>query len=454
MIAKVVARTRMSDVANTSVWKHVLAAAARQDDEQYYQMGLLLLLFDLRKAKGDDLDERAKEIQPGIVSRNLANKATGNVVMSRDTTVGTLNIAAGQKVSTGDGKTYTTTGSGSITPTSPIQIPGHSVGQDSGLIPVVADVGEADGNVEANTIVKFVTKPPGVTEVTNPSACAHGADKESDDSFLNRIISYISTLARSTIESLENAVLGAEDEDTGAVILFAKAVEDINDRGNVTLYIDDGTGSAQTTENVVGENVTEGLSGPPADTAVGGEEFLFLNYKPIDETTLNLSSSVLGGLIQDVDYYVDPASSQINFTTPLVTGEQIDADYTRYTGLIELAQKIVDGDPTDRANWPGYRAAGVRVLVKTPQVLIQSVEMSIVVAEGYETSDVETRVRGAVRDYINALGISGDVQRNRIIEVVMSLDGVADMTLVTPSTNVVLLDDQLPRTTDANIIIN
>ena len=454
MTAKVVTRTRLSDLSNTSTWKHVLAGAARQDDELYYQMTLLLKLFDINKAEGDDLDERAKEIQPGIVSRVDKAKSSGNVVFYRTGTVGSISIAANQKVATSDGKQYTTTAAGSITATNPAFITGHVTGQDSGLIPAVADEGGVDGNVEAGTIVKLITKPPGVSGVENTLSFAYGLDKESDDSFRNRLTQYILTLARCTPAALENAVLGAEDPDTGATILFAKATEDIVQRGEVTLYIDDGTGSASSTESVTGENVTEGLAGPPADSAVGGEEYLYLNYKPIDKTTLTLVSSVSGTLTQDVDYYVNEASGQINFITALVASEVITASYTRYTGLIELGQKIVDGDPNDEANYPGYRAAGVRVLVTTPQVLIQAVELSIVVKEGYDVTELETEVQTAVRNYINALGISGDVLVSEIIRRVKSVPGVYDLTMVTPTTNVILLDDQLARTTDANITVN
>lgn len=454
MIAKVVARTRLSDVSNTSAWKHVLAAAARQDDEQYYQMLMLRKLFDLTQAKGDDLDERAKEVQPSIITRELARKASGNVVIYRSGPVGTVNFGAGVQVKTADGQVFTTTAAGSITPTSPVQILGHSIGQDSGLIPAVANVGGADGNVVVDSVTKFVSKPAGVDGVTNPSAFAYGLDKETDDSFLNRIIQYISTLSRSTISSLEQAVLGAEDSNTGSRVLFAKCIEDMVNRGEVTLYIDDGTGSASTTETITGEIVTEGLAGPPPDSAVGGEEYLFLNYKPIDPTSLSLVSSISGPLVLGTDYYVNEASGQLNFINPLTTGEVITAGYTRYTGLIELAQKIVDGDPTDRTNYPGYRAAGTRVLVTTPQILIQVVELSIVVSEGYEETEVETEVENAILNYINTLGISGDVIRNEIIKRVQAISGIYDLNLITPASNVILLDDQMARTTPSNIVIN
>lgn len=454
MIAKVVSRSELSDVSNTSVWKHVLAAAARQDDEQYYQMLLLKKLFDLEQAKGDDLDERVREIQPSIISRELQKKASGNVIIYRSGTVGTVSFSAGVQVKTADGLVFTTTAGGSITPTSPVQIPGHSVGQDSGLIPVVANVGGADGNVDPGAINGFLTKPPGVDGVTNLVKLAYGLDEESDDSLRNRAILYISTLARSTVSAIEFSVSGAVDADTGARILFSKCVEDYINRGNCTVYIDDGTGSASTTTTVSGENVTEGLGGPGGDSAVGGETHLPLDHKPIVPGTLVLTSSVLGALVAGTDYYVAEAWGEIYFVVPLVTGEIITADYTRYTGLVELAQKIIDGDRNDRVNYPGYRAAGTYHVVTTPQVLVQVVDATVVISEGYDSSEVITQVENAILAYINTLGISGDVIRSEIIKRIKNVSGVYDVNLVTPVTNVVILDDQLARTTIANVTIN
>ncbi len=378
------------------------------------------------------------------------------MVCYRDTSVGTVVIPAGTRVATASGQNFTTTAAGSITPTSPIQIPGHNIGEDSGLIPAVADVAGAAGNVEANTIVRFIAKPVGVSGVTNPARFAFGADEESDDSFRSRLKLYVATLARSTPQAQENAVLGAEEPTTGASILFAKAVEDYVNLGNTTLYIDDGTGNAETSVVITGENVTEGLAGPPPDSAAGGETTLYLDNKPVNASALfTLSSSIAGVLAEGVDYTYNPASGQIDFTNPLTTGEVITATtYTTYTGLIREAQKIIDGDPADPVNYPGYRAAGTLTIVKTPQVLIQTVDCSLVILEGFDDDEVKENVKNVIIEHINALGISGDVVRNDLIRKIMSVAGVYDVTMITPAANVILLDDQLARTTDANVTVN
>lgn len=450
MIAKVVTRTNLSDISDSSVVKHVLAAAARQDDEQYYQMTLLPQLFSIDTATGDDLDERAKEIQPGILTRNLATKSSGNLMFSRVGITGTISISTGTRCKTAGGMIVATTAVGAITD-------GNT---DSGLVPATAELAGSDGNVTANTIVKFVSKPTGVDSVTNPSAFAYGTDKESDDSFRNRLKDYIGSLARSTIQALESGVLGVQDPDMGATILFSKAVEDSVNRGYVTVYVDDGTGSAESTEAIVAEKITEGLGGGGGDAAVGGEESLNLVYGAVKDSVASVITSstrgvLTGGFTYDAayEYWINYASGQINFNPVLAAGEEIDGDYTRYTGLIALAQKIIDGDLADPINYPGIRAGGVLVQAKTPQVLVQNVNVGLTVLEGYVNADVEDAVIEVIKDYINTLGISGDVLRATLIRLIMGVAGVYNCVLNTPATDIILLDDQMARTTDSNITV-
>lgn len=454
MIARVVTRTDLSDVADSSAVKHVLAAAARSDDEQYYQMSLLLQLFSIDTAQGEDLDERAKDIQPAVVSRRQAVKSTGVVVFSRVGTTGTVTIPIGTKVKTSDGVLFTTTSVGTITPTSPEKIAGHGVGRDSNDVAVVADQPGTSGNVVGNTIIKFDTKPVGVDEVTNQTALINGLDIETDDSFRNRLKNFVASLARCTVSALEVGVIGQQDPTTGQTILFAKAIEDIINRGDVVLYIDDGTGAAESVDTVTGENVTEGLGGPPPNSAVGGEERLNFNEYPVKEVDpITVTSSTRGALTINVDYFLNPASGQINFDPVLVTGEVITASYTHYVGLLKLAQTVVDGDPNDRITYPGLRAAGVLVRVRTPQILLQTVTATVTVAEGYSVLDAIDAVEQAVKDYINNLNISGDVIRNKLIAQMMSVAGIINVLLTAPASDIAILDDQLARTQDANITI-
>lgn len=461
MLAHVVSRTELSDISDTSVMKHLLAAAARQDDELYYQMTLLLQLFSIDSATGEDLDERAKDIQPTVLVRGDAVASSGNLVFSRARPSGTVAIPVGTRVKTTDGEIFITTVAGEITLTSPEQIPGHGVGRDSGLVAAVAEEPGSDGNVAANTIIKFVSKLAGVDEVTNPSAFQFGSDQETDDAFRARIKAYIASLSRSTITAIESAVLGAQDPTTGATVLFVKAIEDVVNRGYVTTYIDDGTGSAESTSAVTGEILTAGLG--PGDTAVGGETVLYLDNKPVKESLgITITSDVRGVLLGGFEYaaanqyWVNSAWGQVNFADPgLTAGEQLTVDYTAYTGLIAYAQKIIDGDENDRTNFPGVRAAGVLVYVRTPAVqTITPINVTLTVNDAYDHTTIQNEVQEVIKNYVNSLGISGDVLVSTLYQQIMNVTGVNNAIITSPTSDVYILDDQIARTSDGDININ
>jgi len=525
MIAKIVSRTNLSDVGDASVVKHVLSAAARQDSEQYYQMTLLLQLFSIDTATGDDLDARAKEIQPGLISRLPAQKAVGVVVFSRRGTTGTVAIPVGTRAKTADGKIFTTTTQGTISATSAEQITGHGVGRDSNFVSVIAVAAGTAGNVTSGVVNKFDSKPAGVDTVVNLSPFTQGKDLETDDSFRARLKAYIASLSRCTPGSMEAQIVGQQDPVSGVTALFVKVYEDQINRGNIIVYVDDGTGTAEsvartaltltgtwtwngtttvlstdTTGVVTGdfirldtsptlffqisgivpntsvtilnpgaatiptgaagsskatENATLGLDGPPPNTAVGGETTLWLNNKPVKiAEPFTITSSTRGLLVINTDYILNAATGQLDFTPALVLGEQIEANYTYYTGLINFVQKIVDGDPNDRANYPGLRAAGIYALVQVPQVLLQNVTVTVTVLEGYDQASVRAGVREAIKNYINALSISGDVIRADLIRHIMDVAGVYDILMTAPAANVTILDDQMARTTDSNIVVS
>lgn len=442
-ISLVVARTDLSDVTDTSAFKHLLAATARELDEAYYQLTRLRLIFDLARAAGDDLDERAKEIQPGTIRRIQGRRAVDTVIFSRTSSVGDITIPTGTVVKTKDSKSFRTTSQATI-------LNGNT---DSESVSIIADVPGSAGNVAAGTIVRFGSKPAGVDAVVNTSGGSQGRDKEKDDAFRARIANYLSSLSRCTPQALEFVAVGTEDS-SGKVVSFAHIFEDPIDLGRTTLYIDDGAGTTyELGTPVVDEVVTANLAGPPSGSAVGGEEFLDLTSKAIDVdgSAFTVESSIRGALTLGTEVYLNPASGRLYFSPPLVNGEIITSSYTPFAGLIQTVQKVVDGDVDDRENFPGYRAAGVLVRVLSPTVVTVPVEGVLNLIPKADRDTVIAAVNDAVMDYINNLGISGDVIRNALIERIMSVEGVADVVLSLPSGNQTILDNEIPRTNLDNV---
>lgn len=461
MIATFVQRAGATDLNDSALVKHALVAAARELSEIYYQQILQRDTFDIDTATGIDLDERAKEIKPSILQRRGARRAIGRLIFSRASNdLSTLLIPAGATARTAEGILVRSAAEATISAASAEQITGHGVGRDSEPVYAVAVTEGEDGNIAVSTATALVQKPAGVTAVTNPVSFVLGRDIESDDEFKERIRNFVSSLSRCTPDAIKFGILGLTDPDSTKAVEFAHVFEDPVARGNVTVYIDDGSGTAEETEVISNEDVTFGLAGPPADSAVGGEEYLYLDNIAIKKTatlpdpTFSLTSSTRGALVEDTTYYVNPADGKIYFVPALVNTETIEADYTRYTGLIRYIQRVIDGDSQDRLNFPGLRAAGVRVLVKTPVVVVVPVHAVLLVEEGFNRADVIAEAQTRVLSYINTRGISGDIIRNELIETIMGVPGVTDLTLTSPTGNVTILDNEIARNLAGDVDID
>ncbi len=438
---RVVARTDLTDMIETGAVNQVLAAAAREDDEQYFQMANLLDLFDLDKATGDDLDEAAAVVNPDRLSRLGARSATTSVTFSRAGITGDLAIPQGTVVqvpASGSAAAlrFITTAAGAILDTF----------STSAAIAVTADTAGSAYNVNLNTITGFAPgKPSGVNSVTNPSAATNGRDTEKDDAFRTRIKLYLKSLSRATTWALVSASLGVEAG--GKTVVYAAVVEDMVNLGNVIIYIDDGSGTAE------GTPITPATETVLA-SALGGEVDLYLANKPIKREAGYVISLNAAPQTEGTDYTLNPANGQLKFLTPLTTFDLVKADYTYWDGLIQEVQKVIDGDAADRENCRGYRAAGVLVRVMAPQVVQMVLTANIVVLQGWSQTDVATKVEAAVSSYINSLGISEDVVLNEIKERAMAVPGMYDIAITAPMANRVILDNQIARIIAGNSSIS
>ena len=442
MIARVVARSRLAGLTRNSATYHVLAAAADEDAEEYFQLARLRDLFSIDRATGTDLDERAAEIEPGTVTRISALQGTGLAVFSRPGTTGTISIPTGTGIAARDAAgtvRFRTTAPGSITP-------GNS---DSAPIPIVAVEAGTRGNVGANQIVIIQTRIPGVTSVTNPTAVTNGRDRESDDDFRTRIKAYVRSLPRGTMTSLETAVKGVQLAD-GRRILFAKGFKDAFVNGKVYLYVDDATGSTDQFDDTY-----IGTFDVILNPAAGGERRVFTNQRPIrDDGTFVLQVNGVT-ITRNVDYVLDPTSGQCTFTTTsyptgLTAGDIVRAHYRFYTGLIQEAQRVINGDASDPLGHPGIKSAGDFVQVLPPQRVPQTLVAGISVVEGFDINVVAANVATAIQQYINGLDIGESVVVSKIIQVAMEVEGVKDFQITSltgsaPPVNQVILENQVAR---------
>jgi len=187
--------------------------------------------------------------------------------------------------------------------------------------------------------------------------------------------------------------------------------------------------------------------------AESGERFFTLSNYPIIRSSFRLwvqPPSLAPVLKQEnIDYFLNRGTGEIEFISfGVAAGSAVFANYSYYTALMFDAQKVINGDPSDPTDFPGLRPAGVRVIVDVPVIRRITVRLSITAKPGFQEVDLAPTVQEAIEAYINGLGIGGDVIRAEIIRRAMSVTGVADTIVTIPTSNVIVLENELPRPND------
>lgn len=334
-------------------------------------------------------------------------------------------------------------------------------GTTSTTATIVAVVAGSGGNTDAETVTGF-SPITGVESFINTTACTGGQDKETDAQYRDRIKAYLRSLPRGTPDALKYAVLGVALDTFGSIV-SAEVVEGVSaDRGKVWVYVDDGNGTVEVTNDNTGTPET-------IVTATGGEKRLFTDHKPIVQGApavfewTPISTGVAVPLIENDDYYLNYATGQLTIipggsagfaATGLAVGDIVTGEYSWYEGLIAEAQREIDGDRTDRVNYPGYRAAGVQVFVVAPTVYQQIIVAAITVLADYDAATVLAKAKAAINRYINGLGINGDVVLTELIHQVKAVAGVYDVAFTSPTANVIIGDGELARVKPDNISLS
>lgn len=100
-------------------------------------------------------------------------------------------------------------------------------------------------------------------------------------------------------------------------------------------------------------------------------------------------------------------------------------------------QKIIDGyyDETGKPV-AGYKAAGVvaTVIAATPVATVCS--MSISAKIGYDTALIKSRAIASIEEYFASLGVGDTLIRNELIQRIMNIDGVYNLTMPFPDIDV------------------
>jgi len=157
-------------------------------------------------------------------------------------------------------------------------------------------------------------------------------------------------------------------------------------------------------------------------------------------------------LTLDTDYRLNKGTGEVQLTIPggLIAGDILLAHYTYYTNLVREVQKVLEGDPLNSIQYPGVKAAGVFLSVEAPAIKRINIIATISALPGYAETDLVPLVRRNMENYVKSLKIGEDVIRAKLIDVAYNVTGIADVHVLSPTTNTVVLENELPLPNDSS----
>lgn len=341
-------------------------------------------------------------------------------------------------------------------------------GEETGDMPVQADVLGPDGNTPNNTIAEFIGTPPfpGAL-VNNGAAVSNALAREKDPDLRSRIRQQIQALSSANIDAVTSALFNANND--GQRVVFAQVVEDPDPTIPALAYVDDGSGFVPGTQTLD----VDGNGDAPiilVDAAVGGERRFRIppDFRPVvtsdAENLTRVFSNVqikLNGIVINQgdaagEYRVHPDNGFIRLSDPLGLAPGDSLELTRvvwFDGLLQQVNWQIYGREDDRENFRGVVALGGWVQGRVPASQFVTVQGNLVLDGSRPLNDVVNDARQNILDYINNLGIGNTVVRNRIISLAF-VRGVKDFTLLLPVSDVIIPDGTLARALVGNITIS
>lgn len=436
LLGGLVLRTKLSNVRENATLMQLVQSTARLI--AYGERGLSKIrdTIDLSKIREPDLlDEHAAAVLPDGVTRSKDTYAAGPVVFTRPLTAGVMSIPLGtiiaQETSTGDVR-YETTVAGQIDNLKSVSDPINARCMEKGSV----------GSAAAEAINILISSLAEASVTVKNLSSLTGLDEESNAQLVQKMKAAIRGLAKTTPSALTAAVRSVELVDERRI---RSAWATLITPGKGIIYVDDGTGTILETDTADAETLISG--------SVGGEYLFYTTRRPWFSAPQVFRGPDAGpqlALIHGVDYTRVYEWGQIRLIVPLVADETLKVGTCSvHIGLIAEAQKVIDGSPVDRINYPGFRAAFTSCAVQAAQVSFQEIDIDVTIHASFDNTAVQAVVESEVITYVNSLGPGDPMYHSRLIERVMSVRGLLKAVISKPVSDVHVAENTVIRT-DSN----
>ena len=182
------------------------------------------------------------------------------------------------------------------------------------------------------------------------------------------------------------------------------------------------------------------------------QRYFQLDNIALIENTFNLfrvgsGATIPTEILPVTGYFINEGVGQVQLVSAAPLSSSLYAFYNWYIALVREVHKVLDGDLDDPANYPGVRAAGIKLLTSAATSVNIDVLMSLELKEGLDATTKASLIAQAelaINGYTSSLPMGQDWIRNEVIERAMALSGnILDLNLPLPPGNVTVLDNEV-----------
>jgi uncharacterized phage protein gp47/JayE len=425
-LGSLITRSELDDTAQGSVIDVLAQSMAALASSTERRIAGVRDAFDFRNATGAELDERLGEFPPDSISRLSATTASGSLTVTL--------LAQGSDLTIEAGASFGASSNPDIIYSVRTQTV-ISAGATSEDLTVDASESGRAGNIASQRIDTILDAPSQLLTVTNSAAFTNGQEEETDSALIRRAMLYLQSLARCQAPALEYAALSYEGEER---ITLASLYEDPHVAGMSYLYIDDGSGT-------LGLRTATGQQYTGTATATG-PTVIYHDAPAVNTLSITYTDPItsLTRTVSPVKYVSVPERGVIYLDSDAIPDGAVWTlgPYEVFGGPIAAIQRIIEGDPANPTSAPGWRAAGTRVRVYPPSIMRLDADIHLTPENGYELNALSQSVETSLIDELSAYRIGEPLFVARLIEMIMSVEGVRNIALYVAGTG----DDAIPQT--------
>ena len=187
----------------------------------------------------------------------------------------------------------------------------------------------------------------------------------------------------------------------------------------------------------------------PNDNSGGNDEETDLQYNTrFQEYVEGLGGSNRAGILSAAKEVESVRSAKIIEHFPPVSTYHFslyieDGAGNAPADMISAVELAIIGDDTETN--PGERGTGIHARVLAPTKVLQDVTVEVVSNNILSDELVKFTTKTAIENFINSLELGDDVIVNKLIDVIMGVNGVIDCTITTPASNVSIGDSQIAK---------